>query len=257
MKKEGQVTETTDHPTHAMNDEMPVAVSRSNVKDRLVTHLIEMPVGTDCAPRCLASYLGIDIGDLHQLSVELSSEGVPVCWLHAHLPVFGYWYAHNAEELLAFRQALGDENARQLSGIDIALEKMRQGGLASDSTERPNPEDRRIPEPTADRRGPGDSAHVLDFEEQMSGWGAQLCPDFVPTRQELLLLAKHWYDWVDKHNYFLTLNVSLTWIRHRDYSMARIGEIVDVLGEQVLQERGILPNDDEEFLEEGYPDECH
>ncbi len=156
--------------------------------------------------------------------------------MHAHLPVFGYWYAHNAEDLLAFRQALGDENARQLSGIDIALEKMRQGDLASDSTERPNPEDRRIPEPTADRRGPGDSAHVLDFEEQMSGWGAQLCPDFVPTRQELLLLAKHWYDWVDKHNYFLTLNVFPYVDSPSRLLHARIGEIVNVLGEEVLQE---------------------
>ena len=140
---------------------------------------------------------------------------------------------HRGKEIV-LDQALGDENARQLSGIDIALEKMRQGDLASDSTERPNPEDRRIPEPTADRRGPGDSAHVLDFEEQMSGWGAQLCPDFVPTRQELLLLAKHWYDWVDKHNYFLTLNVfpyvdSPSRLLHE-----RIGEIVNVLGEEVL-----------------------
>ncbi len=161
-------------------------------------------------------------------------EGVRVPVVAPHLPVFGYWYAHNAEDLLAFRQALGDENARQLSGIDIALEKMRQGDLASDSTERPNPEDRRIPEPTADRRGPGDSAHVLDFEKPMSGWGAQLCPDFVPTRQELLLLAKHWYDWVDKHNYFLTLNVFPYVDSPSRLLHARIGEIVNVLGEEVL-----------------------
>ena len=75
---------------------------------------------------------------------------------------------------------------------------------------------------------------MLDFEEQMSGWGAQLCPDFVPTRQELLLLAKHWYDWVDKHNYFLTLNVFPYVDSPSRLLHARIGEIVNVFGEEVL-----------------------
>ena len=59
---------------------------------------------------------------------------------------------------------------------------------------------------------------------------------FVPTREELLVLLKHWYKVVREENYFLSLSWSSDWHRRRSIASSRLGLIEKFLSEEEVEE---------------------
>jgi len=78
---------------------------------------------------------------------------------------------------------------------------------------------------------------VIGSVDEVNGPGAQEIPDFIPTRHELIQLAKHWAREVVGIRWFefVTGSTGSTEIRLRPYARRRIARIACLLGEDQIE----------------------
>jgi len=71
----------------------------------------------------------------------------------------------------------------------------------------------------------------LELLDEVNRTGKELYTEFIPTRDELLVLVKYWYEhcFVDEYFTFLTGHVFCDG-RGRTYALPRIGRVEKVLG---------------------------
>jgi len=91
---------------------------------------------------------------------------------------------------------------------------------------------------------------VIGLVDEVNGPGSQLCPSFVPTRHELLHLAKYWIERqidVDFFTFHTGCSGSTEW-RIAQYSTRRIQRLARILGHSAI--RAIYDEIGSEFSEQ-------
>jgi hypothetical protein len=78
---------------------------------------------------------------------------------------------------------------------------------------------------------------IVGFVEEVNGPGAEECREFVPTKHELLALAKYWLkEILDANFFFFRCNQSSSRMgRIRYFAHLRLGHIERILGSEALE----------------------
>ena len=79
---------------------------------------------------------------------------------------------------------------------------------------------------------------VIGHVDEVNGKGAKEMSGFVPTRHELLELARHWLEKVLKISYswFITAQTGSREIRLEPYAMGRVSRIAALVGQEAVRE---------------------
>jgi len=77
----------------------------------------------------------------------------------------------------------------------------------------------------------------VGYVDEVNGAGAQEIPEFVPTRHELLELAKYWQKVCLENRYFwyLEWQVGSTDLRQEAFAQRRLNRIAEALGDDVVK----------------------